>query len=141
MIAPPPLRDVIARHGLAARRSLGQHFLLDANLTQRIAHAAGPLTGRHVVEIGPGPGGLTRALLGSEAASVTVVELDRRAVAAMHELAAEAGGRLRVVSADALEVDIPTLVPAPRQVWHGLAITLPVPRHWLHVRAIVKKPC
>ena len=127
MIAPPPLRDVIARHGLAARRSLGQHFLLDANLTQRIAHAAGPLTGRHVVEIGPGPGGLTRALLGSEAASVTVVELDRRAVAAMHELAAEAGGRLRVVSADALEVDIPTLVPAPRQVVANLPFNIATP--------------
>jgi 16S rRNA (adenine1518-N6/adenine1519-N6)-dimethyltransferase len=127
VIAPPPLRDVIARHGLAARRSLGQHFLLDANLTQRIAHAAGPLTGRHVVEIGPGPGGLTRALLGSEAASVTVVELDRRAVAAMHELAAEAGGRLRVVSADALEVDIPTLVPAPRQVVANLPYNIATP--------------
>ena len=127
MIAPPPLRDVIARHGLAARRSLGQHFLLDANLTQRIAHAAGPLTGQHVVEIGPGPGGLTRALLGSEAASVTVVELDRRAVAAMHELAAEAGGRLRVVSADALEVDIPTLVPAPRQVVANLPFNIATP--------------
>ena len=72
VIAPPPLREVIARHGLAARRSLGQHFLLDANLTQRIVREAGPLAGRHVVEIGPGPGGLTRALLGSEAASVTV---------------------------------------------------------------------
>ncbi len=59
----PPLREVIARHGLAARRALGQHFLLDANLTQRIVRAAGTLTGRHVVEIGPGPGGLTRALL------------------------------------------------------------------------------
>ena len=64
MTAPPPLREVIARHGLAARRSLGQHFLLDENLTRRIVRAAGPLTGRHVVEIGPGPGGLTRALLG-----------------------------------------------------------------------------
>ncbi len=60
----PPLREVIARHGLAARRALGQHFLLDANLTQRIVRAAGPLAGRHVVEVGPGPGGLTRALLG-----------------------------------------------------------------------------
>ena len=84
----PPLREVIARHGLAARRALGQHFLLDANLTQRIVRAVGPLAGRHVVEIGPGPGGLTRALLGSDAASVTVVEIDPRAVAAMQDLAA-----------------------------------------------------
>ena len=97
MTPPPPLREVIARHGLAARRSLGQHFLLDENLTRRIVRAAGPLTGRHVVEIGPGPGGLTRALLASDAASVTVVELDQRAVAAMQELAAETDGRLHVV--------------------------------------------
>src|SRR5487761_2031575 len=81
----PPLREVIARHGLAARRSLGQHFLLDANLTARIVRAAGPLAGRNVVEVGPGPGGLTRALLASDAASVTVLEIDRRAVLAMQE--------------------------------------------------------
>ena len=127
MTAPPPLREVIARHGLAARRSLGQHFLLDANLTQRIVREAGPLTGRHVVEIGPGPGGLTRALLASEAASVTVVELDRRAVAAMQELAAEAGGRLRVVAADALRSTSPSLVPAPRQMVANLPYNVATP--------------
>ena len=75
----PPLREVIARHGLAARHSLGQHFLLDGNLTDRIVREAGDLSGRHVIEIGPGPGGLTRSLLGSAAASVTAIELDRRA--------------------------------------------------------------
>ena len=94
----PPLRDVIARHGLNARHSLGQHFLLDANLTARIAREAGTLTGRHVIEIGPGPGGLTRALLASDAVDVTAIELDRRAVAAMHELAEQAAGRLHVMS-------------------------------------------
>ena len=123
----PPLREVIARHGLAARRALGQHFLLDANLTQRIVRAAGPLAGRHVVEIGPGPGGLTRALLGSDAASVTVVEIDRRAVAAMQELAAAAGGRLRVVAGDALALDVAALVPAPRQVVANLPYNIATP--------------
>jgi 16S rRNA (adenine1518-N6/adenine1519-N6)-dimethyltransferase len=123
----PPLREVIARHGLAARRALGQHFLLDANLTQRIVRAAGPLAGRHVVEIGPGPGGLTRALLESEAASVTVVEIDRRAVAAMEELAVDTGGRLRIVAADALSVDVALLVPTPRQVIANLPYNIATP--------------
>ena len=122
-----PLREVIARHGLAARRALGQHFLLDANLTQRIVRAAGPLTGRHVLEIGPGPGGLTRALLRSDAASVTVVELDRRAVAAMEELAATAGERLRVVAGDALALDVPSLFSAPRQVVANLPYNIATP--------------
>ena len=123
----PPLREVIARHGLAARRALGQHFLLDANLTQRIVRAAGTLTGRHVVEIGPGPGGLTRALLRSDAASVTVVELDQRAVAAMEELAATAGGRLHVVAGDVLALDVPSLVSAPRQVVANLPYNIATP--------------
>ena len=127
MIASAPLREVIARHGLAARRALGQHFLLDANLTQRIVRVAGTLTGRHVVEIGPGPGGLTRALLASDAASVTVVELDQRAVAAIEELAAEARGRLHVVAGDALALDIPSLVSAPRQVVANLPYNIATP--------------
>ena len=123
----PPLREVIARHGLAARRALGQHFLLDANLTQRIVRAAGTLTGRHVVEIGPGPGGLTRALLRSDAASVTVVELDRRAVAAMEELAATTGGRLHVVAGDVLALDVTSLVSTPRQVVANLPYNIATP--------------
>jgi 16S rRNA (adenine1518-N6/adenine1519-N6)-dimethyltransferase len=123
----PPLREVIARHGLAARRSLGQHFLLDENLTARILRAAGPLAGRHVVEIGPGPGGLTRALLASDAANVTAVELDQRAVAAMQELAMEAGDRLHVVTADALSVDVVTLVAPPRQVIANLPYNIGTP--------------
>jgi 16S rRNA (adenine1518-N6/adenine1519-N6)-dimethyltransferase len=123
----PPLREVIARHGLAARRALGQHFLLDPNLTRRIVRAAGTLAGRHVVEVGPGPGGLTRALLESEAATVTVVELDRRAVAAMHELAEQAGPRLRVVAGDALAVDIASLGSAPRHVIANLPYNIATP--------------
>lgn len=135
MIADPPLREVIARHGLAARRSLGQHFLLDANLTRRIVRAAGPLAGRNVVEVGPGPGGLTRSLLASDAASVTAIELDRRAVAAMAELAAAAAGRLRVVEADALAVDIVSLVPPPRQIIANLPYNIATPLliGWLRV--------
>jgi 16S rRNA (adenine1518-N6/adenine1519-N6)-dimethyltransferase len=122
----PPLREVIARHGLAARRVLGQHFLLDANLTARIVRQAGPLAGRHVVEVGPGPGGLTRALLESEAASVTVLEIDRRAIAAMQELA-ELEPRLHVVAADALASDAAALVPPPRQIIANLPYNIATP--------------
>jgi 16S rRNA (adenine1518-N6/adenine1519-N6)-dimethyltransferase len=117
---------VIARHGLDARRALGQHFLLDANLVARIARQAGDLAGRHVVEVGPGPGGLTRALLASEAADVTAIEVDPRAIAAMHELA-EASPRLRVVAGDALGRDLAALVPAPRQVVANLPYNIASP--------------
>jgi 16S rRNA (adenine1518-N6/adenine1519-N6)-dimethyltransferase len=117
---------VIARHGLDARRSLGQHFLLDANLVARIARQAGDLAGRHVVEVGPGPGGLTRALLATEAADVTAVEVDPRAIAAMQELAGETA-RLRVVAGDALAQDLSALVPAPRQVVANLPYNIASP--------------
>ena len=129
MTAPAPpgvLRDVIARHGLDARRSLGQHFLLDLHLTARIAALAGELAGRHVVEVGPGPGGLTRALLDSPAADVTAVEVDPRAVAAMQELAADQP-RLRVVAADAVGLDLTATVPAPRVVVANLPYNVATP--------------
>lgn len=125
--ARPKLRDVIARHGLGARRSLGQHFLLDGNLTTRIVREAGPLAGRHVIEVGPGPGGLTRALLDSPAASVTVVEIDPRAAAAMRELATEANGRLTVIEADALGRDLSSLTPPPRQIVANLPYNIATP--------------
>jgi 16S rRNA (adenine1518-N6/adenine1519-N6)-dimethyltransferase len=127
MADPPPLREVIARHGLDARKKLGQHFLLDANLTGRIVRQAGPLAGRHVIEIGPGPGGLTRALLASEAASVTTIEVDPRAVAAMRELEAEAGGRLFVLAGDALRLDLAALTEAPRQIIANLPYNVATP--------------
>src|SRR5208282_4523315 len=92
-----PLREVIARHGLQARRALGQHFLLDLNLTRRIARAAGPLGAGTTIEIGPGPGGLTRALLELGAVHVIAIERDARAVAALGELAAAYPGRLEIV--------------------------------------------
>jgi 16S rRNA (adenine1518-N6/adenine1519-N6)-dimethyltransferase len=101
----PPLREVIRRHGLSAKKSLGQNFLLDLNLTGRIGRAAGPLAGATVIEIGPGPGGLTRALLNEGAKRVIAVERDERALAALAEIAAHHPGRLTIVSGDALEFD------------------------------------
>jgi 16S rRNA (adenine1518-N6/adenine1519-N6)-dimethyltransferase len=101
----PPLREVIRRHGLAARKSLGQNFLFDLNLTERIARAAEPLADVTVFEVGPGPGGLTRALLALGAARVIAVERDDRAIAALKEIAAHYPGRLEIVAADALSFD------------------------------------
>lgn len=101
----PPLREVIAAHGLRAKKSLGQNFLLDLNLTRRIARAAGPLEGTTIYEVGPGPGGLTRALLHEGAECVIAVERDERCIPALTEIGAAFPGRLRVVSADALELN------------------------------------
>ena len=101
----PPLRDVIRRHGLTARKSLGQNFLLDLNLTARIARAGGPLEDATVVEIGPGPGGLTRALLACGAKRVIAIERDARALAALQEIAARYPSRLTIMAGDALRLD------------------------------------
>jgi 16S rRNA (adenine1518-N6/adenine1519-N6)-dimethyltransferase len=101
----PALRDVIRRHGLAAKKSLGQNFLLDLNLTARIARAAGPLQDVTVIEVGPGPGGLTRALLALGARRVIAIERDERAGGALAEIAAHYPGRLEVIAGDALDVD------------------------------------
>jgi 16S rRNA (adenine1518-N6/adenine1519-N6)-dimethyltransferase len=105
LAALPPLSDVIARHGFTARKSLGQHFLLDLNLTRRIARAGGPLDDAHIVEVGPGPGGLTRALLLEGAHHVTAIERDARALPALQEIAAAAPGKLTIIEADALGFD------------------------------------
>src|SRR6476646_10420357 len=96
----PPLREVIAAHGLRAKKSLGQNFLFDLNLTRRIARAAGPLEGATIFEVGPGPGGLTRALLDEGAERVIAVERDERCLPALAEIAAAYPGRLEVVLAD-----------------------------------------
>ncbi len=101
----PPLRDVIARHGLSASKALGQNFLLDGQLLARIAAVPGDLTGASVYEVGPGPGGLTRALLDA-GAHVTAVERDRRCLPALAELAEGAPGQLRVIEGDALQIDL-----------------------------------
>lgn len=124
----PELRDVIARHGLAARKSLGQHFLLDPAVCARIAGLAGSLEGRQVLEVGPGPGGLTRALLDSPAAHVVAVELDRRAIAALAELAEAYPGRLTVVEGDAMKARTEDLLPqAPRRVVANLPYNVGTP--------------
>lgn len=101
----PPLRDTIKEHGLDARKALGQHFLLDLNLTRRIVRAAGELEGHLVIEVGPGPGGLTRALLESPAAHVIAIERDARCIAALMELQAAWPGRLTIIEGDALEAN------------------------------------
>ena len=101
----PPLREVIAAHGLSAKKSLGQNFLLDLNLTARIARAAGELSGADVLEVGPGPGGLTRGLLAEGARRVLAIEKDARCLPALGDIAAAYPGRLEVLNADALEVN------------------------------------
>ncbi|MGI3128488.1 16S rRNA (adenine(1518)-N(6)/adenine(1519)-N(6))-dimethyltransferase RsmA [Nitratireductor sp. PBL-C9] len=107
----PPLREVIARHGLAAKKSLGQNFLLDLNLTAKVARAAGDLEGATVIEVGPGPGGLTRALLMAGAERVIAIERDERCLDALAEIAANYPGRLDVVNGDAMETDFAALAP------------------------------
>ncbi|MCZ7675481.1 MAG: 16S rRNA (adenine(1518)-N(6)/adenine(1519)-N(6))-dimethyltransferase RsmA [Roseovarius sp.] len=114
--ALPPLREVIAAHGLAARKSLGQNFLLDLNLTARIARAAGNLTRADVLEVGPGPGGLTRALLAEGARRVLAVEKDSRCIPALEEIAAACPGRLTIIEGDALEIDPLVHLTAPVKV-------------------------
>jgi 16S rRNA (adenine1518-N6/adenine1519-N6)-dimethyltransferase len=130
----PPLREVIASHGLDARKRLGQHFLLDLNLTRRIARSAARLDEGTIIEIGPGPGGLTRALLIEGAGRVVAVELDVRAVGALRELSKAAGDRLKVVEADALEVDVASLGPPPRRIVANLPynVSTALLVRWLH---------
>ena len=112
----PPLREIIRLHGLAAKKSLGQNFLLDLNLTGKIARAAGDLSGSTIIEIGPGPGGLTRALLFGGAARVVAVERDERCLPALEEISAHYPGRLEIVAADALKADLPGLAAGKRPV-------------------------
>ena len=116
----PPLRDVIARHDLRAKKSLGQNFLLDLNLTARIARAAGDLSEADVLEVGPGPGGLTRGLLAEGARRVLAVEKDPRALPALAEIADRYPGRLEVVEGDALAVDPGDHLRAPWKVCANL---------------------
>jgi 16S rRNA (adenine1518-N6/adenine1519-N6)-dimethyltransferase len=125
--ALPPLREVIARHDLAARKSLGQNFLLDLNLTRKIARAAMPWSAATVIEIGPGPGGLTRALLLEGAPRVVAVERDERCLAALADLVAAAAGRLTLHSGDALETDLAALAPPPWQIVANLPYNIATP--------------
>jgi 16S rRNA (adenine1518-N6/adenine1519-N6)-dimethyltransferase len=124
----PPLRDVIKRHQLSARKSLGQNFLLDLNLTTRIARSAGPLQDATVIEIGPGPGGLTRALLALGAKRVIAIERDERAVAALEEISAHYPGRLHIVNADAMYFDPrPLLGSEPAKIVANLPYNIATP--------------
>jgi 16S rRNA (adenine1518-N6/adenine1519-N6)-dimethyltransferase len=123
----PPLREVIARYGIVPHKRLGQNFLLDLNLTGRIARAAGRLDKATVIEIGPGPGGLTRALLASGARRVVAIERDRRCIAALGELAAAYPGRLDIVAGDALEIDPATLSEKPRKIVANLPYNIATP--------------
>lgn len=135
----PPLRDVIARHGLDARKALGQNFLLDLNLTQKIARTAGPLEGVTVFEVGPGPGGLTRAILSLGARKVIAVERDARCLPALAEIADHYPGRLEVIEGDALKTDFEAMAPdgpvkiianLPYNVGTQLLINWLLPRSW-----------
>jgi len=119
----PPLRDVIERHGIGAKKSLGQNFLLDLNLTRKIARAAGALDDRTIVEIGPGPGGLTRALLMEGAKRIIAIERDARCLSALEEISAAYPGRLKIESGDALAVDWMSLIDGAHPV--TIAANLP----------------
>jgi len=112
----PPLRDVIARYGLSAKKQLGQNFLLDLNLTSRIARAAGDLHHTTVIEVGPGPGGLTRALLAEGARRVIAIERDERAIPALEEIAVAYPGRLTIIAGDAMTTDYAALADGPTRI-------------------------
>jgi 16S rRNA (adenine1518-N6/adenine1519-N6)-dimethyltransferase len=131
--ALPPLRDIIAKHDLSARKGLGQHFLLDLNLTRRIARAAGDLSKGTIFEVGPGPGGLTRALLLEGAAHVVAIERDPRCVEALEDLVTASEGRLEVIQADARTFDFAAFRPAPRQIIANLPYNVATPLliNWL----------
>lgn len=133
----PPLREVISTHGLGAKKSLGQNFLFDLNLTRRIARSAAPLADCTVVEIGPGPGGLTRALLMEGATRVIAVERDERALPALAEIAAAYPGRLQIVSDDAMAIDWASLVKGPTKIVANLPynIATPLLTGWLSASA------
>jgi 16S rRNA (adenine1518-N6/adenine1519-N6)-dimethyltransferase len=127
----PPLREVVAAHGLGAKKSLGQNFLFDLNLTGRIARAAGPLPGVVVVEVGPGPGGLTRALIAQGASKVIAIERDERCLAALEEISRHWPGQLEIIAGDALGVKAPDLIAraqgAPLRICANLPYTIATP--------------
>lgn len=129
----PPLREIIRTHGLSARKSLGQNFILDLNITRRIARLAGPLEGLNVIEIGPGPGGLTRALILEGAKKVIAVERDDRCVAALAGLEQASGGRLQILAEDALSLDYSRLLAGPTRVVANLpyAISTALLTKWI----------
>jgi len=132
----PPLRDVINRHELRAKKELGQNFLLDLNLTARIARIASPLDQSTIIEVGPGPGGLTRGLLAEGAKKVIAIERDERALPALQEIAEAYPGRLEVISGDAMQIDYRQLVDGPTKLVANLPynIATPLLTGWLHLQ-------
>ena len=135
----PPLRDVIQRHGLDAKKALGQNFLLDLNLTQKIARTAGPIENHTVIEVGPGPGGLTRAILALGAKRVIAIERDARCLPALAEISEHYPGRLTVIEGDALKTDFEALAPGepvriianlPYNVGTQLLVNWLLPKAW-----------
>ncbi|MGD9477072.1 16S rRNA (adenine(1518)-N(6)/adenine(1519)-N(6))-dimethyltransferase RsmA [Shinella sp. G-2] len=135
----PPLRDVIQRHGLDAKKALGQNFLLDLNLTQKIARTAGPIENHTVIEVGPGPGGLTRAILALGAKRVIAIERDARCLPALAEISDHYPGRLTVIEGDALKTDFEALAPGepvriianlPYNVGTQLLVNWLLPKTW-----------
>lgn len=123
----PPLREVIDAHGLRAKKELGQNFLLDLNLTGRIARSAGRLEGCTIVEVGPGPGGLTRALLAEGAEKVIAIERDDRALPALAEISAAYPNRLEIIAGDALEIDYSKLATGPIKIIANLPYNIATP--------------
>jgi len=123
----PPLREIIAKYELRAVKSLGQNFLLDLNLTSRIARAAGPLDGITVIEVGPGPGGLTRALLAAGAKEVVAIERDKRCLPALQEIADHYPGRLKIIEGDALAVDMSKLAGERTRIVANLPYNIATP--------------
>ncbi|MGV3574686.1 MAG: 16S rRNA (adenine(1518)-N(6)/adenine(1519)-N(6))-dimethyltransferase RsmA [Devosia sp.] len=123
----PPLREVIATHGLQAKKELGQNFLLDLNLTARIARVGGSLEGARVIEVGPGPGGLTRALLAEGAREVIAIERDARALPALAQISDAYPGRLTVISGDAMEMDYSQLADGPTRIIANLPYNIGTP--------------
>ena len=123
----PPLREVIAEHGLRAKKELGQNFLLDLNLTARIARVGGSLEGVRVIEVGPGPGGLTRALLAEGAREVIAIERDPRTLPALAQISAAYPGRLTVISGDAMEMDYRLLADGPTRIIANLPYNIATP--------------
>ncbi|WP_137151536.1 16S rRNA (adenine(1518)-N(6)/adenine(1519)-N(6))-dimethyltransferase RsmA [Devosia sp. FKR38] len=123
----PPLREVIAEHGLRAKKELGQNFLLDLNLTARIARVGGSLEGVRVIEVGPGPGGLTRALLAEGAREVIAIERDARALPALAQIADAYPGRLTVISGDAMEMNYAALAEGPTRIIANLPYNIATP--------------
>ncbi len=136
----PSVSDIIKSHDLRARKSLGQHFLCDMNLTRKIVKAAGNLEGSTVFEIGPGPGGLTRALLESQASTIIAIEKDRRFAQLLQEFAASSAGKLKIIEGDALKIKLGPLASAPRHIVANLPYNVGTELliGWLHEMELYK---